>query len=599
VTHTSFQAPETATIVFVDVVESVRHVQRDEASSIQRMRALMQHAANLVVHHQGKVIERLGDGLVLRFDAVPAAVQCARALHQLAEDEGAPRPEVERLQLRVGVHCAPIWSDASGLYGMGVSLTARVAAMGGPGDTVLTAAARDRMVAGLDLDLQDLGMCYLKHVDEPQRLCRIRPARPMSKALAHAIAARMKTRPTLAVLPFVMEEKLHRGPVALGISDIIRHQLTAQFSLTPMLHVISALSAAAFRQGEASVSTLYKTLGADYLLKGRVCRSQGGSIGNERLGVAAELWRQGSDEPIWADVIQSKTKDVLSAQSELIGGMVQIVSHRILAVEQRLWRVGQSLPNLASHTLYLGAVDLLHRFSLADFDRARLMLLALAERAPRHPDPPAWLARWHVFRVVQGWTDDSMRDSAEALSYSERALDRDPQSALALTMAGSVHAGVKRDPAKAQGFYEQALAVDPNDSMAWVMSGVSSGFLHRPEESLSAGEMGLGLAPLDPLRFYYESLAATSAVYARDYMRAIELADRAISGNRGHGSSYRAKAIAQAMSGDAASASHTISALLAVEPGSSLRQFWDRVGPKNEQKAEYARALAEAGLPAD
>lgn len=594
---TLFQASETATIAFVDVVESVRHVQRDEVGSIQRMRALMYDAAALVAQHQGQVIERLGDGLVLRFDTVRSAVSCTQTLHRLAENEGVSRLCEERLQLRAGVHCAPVWSDASGLYGMGVNLTARVAAMAGPADTVITAAARDHMVAGLDTDLHDLGLCYLKHVEEPQRLFRVVPSRPMSQALALAISARMKTRPTLAVLPFSLEGVQRHGAAPLGIADIVSHQLTGLLTRSPMLHVISAMSAAVFRKADLAPSMVYRALGADYLLKGAVRGSQGESSSNDNLEVEVQLWRQGSAEPVWTDVVRSRAWDALSAQSELLGRITHAVSHRILSVEQRLARGAQALPNLASHTLYLSAVDLLHRFSVTDFDRARQMLLALAERAPRHPDPLAWLARWHVFRVVQGWTDDSARDSTEALSYSERALDRDPESALALTMAGSVYAGVQRDPAKAQGLYEQALAVDPNDSMAWVMSGVAQGFLSIREPALAASETALGLAPLDPLRYYYDSLSASAALMSGETQRALELAQRAVNANACHGSAYRVLAVAKVLTGSVDEARRVIDRMLSVEPQFTVQTYLKRVGVDNAKNREVADALRLAGLP--
>ena len=594
----TFQRPETSTVVFVDVVESVRHVQRDERGSIERMRALMQAAADLVTEHKGQVIERLGDGLVLRFEAVRSAVRCASALHGLAEGEGRHLPEPQRLQLRAGVHCAPVWSDAEGLYGLGVNLTARVAAVGGPGDTVITASARDQLVAGLDADLHDLGLCYLKHLEEPVRLFRVQAARPLSTGLKQAIAARMKTRPTLAVMPFLLSPGTAlsvAGPMP-SVADIVSQQIIGQLSRSPMLHVISGMSTNALRGNLQSKAALYQALGADYLLQGQVRASDADAHGG-RLEVRFELWRAGSGEPVLTDALGAVALDALSPQSDLIARITQAVSHRILAVEQRLARGMHALPNLASHTLYLSAVDLLHRFSVSDFERARQMLLTLSERAPRHPEPLAWLARWHVFRVVQGWTDDSDRDSTEALTYSERALDRDPESSLALTMAGSVYAGVRRDPEAAQSFYTQALAHNPNESLAWLMSGVAHGFLMRREPALAASETALGLSPLDPARHFYDSLGATASVMAREYERAIVLAERSIQANAVHGSSYRALATAQVMTGQMESAKATIAQLLAVEPHSTVQSYLSRVGPPNPQNLEFAEALRLAGLP--
>lgn len=590
--------PETATIAFVDVVESVRHVQRDERRSIERMRDLMQSAVAVVAQHQGHVVERLGDGLVLRFDGVHQAVRCAKALHQLAADEGRALPETERLQLRAGVHHAPIWSDANGLYGLGVNLAARVAAMGGPGDTIVTASARDQLVAGLELDLHDLGLCYLKHVEEPVRLFRVQAARPLSVGLKQAIAARMKTRPTLAVMPFglTLSGDVRATAPTPSVADIVSQQVIGQLSRSPMLHVISGMSTKALRDRSVPKAALFQALGADYLLLGqaRACDAEAQS---SRLEVGYELWRAGSGEAVLADTQDAAVLDVLSPHSDLIARITQTVSHRVLAVEQRLARGMHALPNLASHTLYLTAVDLLHRFSVQDFERARQMLLALNERAPRHPEPLAWLARWHVFRVVQGWTDDSARDSTEALAYSEQALDRDPESALALTMAGSVYAGVRRDPGAAQGYYEQALKVNPNESMAWAMSGVAQGFMSIRELALAASETALGLAPFDPLRYYYDSLSASAALMSGETGRALELAQRSVYANACHGSAYRVLAAAKVLTGSVEEARGVMDRMLSIEPQFTVQTYLNRVGVDTPKSREVADALRLAGLP--
>lgn len=590
--------PETATIAFVDVVESVRHVQRDERRSIERMRGLMQSAVAVVAQHQGHVVERLGDGLVLRFDNVSQAVRCTNALHQLAANEGSALPEHERLQLRAGVHHAPIWSDASGLYGLGVNLAARVAAMAGPGDTVVTASARDQLVAGLELDLHDLGLCYLKHVEGPVRLFRVQAARPLSAGLKQAIAARMKTRPTLAVMPFglTLGGDVHATAPTPSVADIVSQQVIGQLSRSSMLNVISGMSTKALRDRSVPKAALFQALGADYLLLGQASASDS-EAQSARLEVGYELWRAGSGEPVMADTLGAAVLDVLSPHSDLIARITQAVSHRVLAVEQRLARGMHALPNLASHTLYLSAVDLLHRFSVQDFERARQMLLALNERAPRHPEPLAWLARWHVFRVVQGWTDDSARDSTEAQAYSEQALDRDPESALALTISGSVMAGIRRDPDEANRLYDQALQHNPNESLAWLMKGVAHGFLDQGNAAIKASELALGLSPLDPVYDFYCSLSASASLAAGELERAITLAKLAIQKNRAHGSSYRTLCIAAYLQGDLVTARGAIDELLCVEPQASVALFRARAPGSHPRHEAFAAALSQSGLP--
>jgi adenylate cyclase len=588
---------QTATVTFVDVVESVRLIADDETLAVRRIRGLLDAARSVVAACHGEVAEQRGDGLVLTFDSTRDAADCTARLHRLASDEHAEHPFHEPLHLRAGLHRTELLADGNALYGAGVNLAARIAALGEPGDTLMSAAARDGLVAPFDGLLHDLGLCWLKNVEEPVRVFRHRNEHPpLPAGLEQAISARMKLRPTLAVL--TLESTPHANQAVFGLGDVATDRLVRQLSRSAMLHVISGLSMQALRGRDMSLDGIYAALRADYVLKGRVVADSEGDDRHRRVEVYVELWRRGSAEPIWSDALTGSALDLLSAQGDVLGRVVHAVSHRILAVEQRMAMSVEALPNLASHTLHLTAVDLLHRFAVVDFGRARELLVALGERAPRHAEPMAWLARWHVFRIVQGWSDDSRRDGEQALYYGERALDRDPCSALALTMVGSVHAGVKRDAQAAQGFYAQALQHDPNSSLAWLMSGVAQGFMNAKSPALAASEMALGLAPADPTRHYYDALSATAALRAGEYERCVALASRAITANGTHGTAYRSMAIAQAELGRHAEAAETVRRLLRVEPHFTVKTYLARVPGQDTNRDRFAELLECAGLPA-
>jgi class 3 adenylate cyclase/tetratricopeptide (TPR) repeat protein len=583
---------ETATIGFVDVVESVRLMAAAEVETVERIRSLLDRAAaEEVPAFGGRVAERRGDGLVLKFATVRDATQCMARLHALAAAPTPEHPAGEPLRLRAGVHKTELLADDHSIYGAGVNLAARIAALGEPGDTLLSATARDDLVAPLDGLLEDIGPCWLKHLDRPVRIFRHRERHPpLPTAIEDSIGARMRLRPVVAILPLDGTPLDHDTPFGLG--DVVADQVIRRLSASSVLHVISAQSTRALHGVGAEPAKLYEVLRADYVFGGRI----EGDAHGVRLNGA--LWRRGSAEPVWEDAIAGPATDLLSADGEIVGRLVHALSRRIVTVEQRT-AAAAALPTLASHTLYLAAVDMLHRFSVEHFQRAREILLTLADRAPRHPEPLAWLARWHVFRLVQGWSDHAARDSDEALRYSDRALDRDPHSSLALTMAGSVHAGVKRDAATAQRLYGQALAHNPNDSMAWLMSSVAQGFMNAGEPALAASDMALGLAPVDPTRHYYDALSATAALRAGAYERCVALAQRAITANGSHGTAYRSMAIAQAELGRREEAAATVRRLLAVEPHFTVRNYLARVPSQDARREHYARLLQEAGLQTD
>ena len=121
------------TVVFADVVESVRLMQRDELTAAKRMRALLLEAAHEIVpRSNGHLLQRLGDGLMLDFSHPRDAAACARALHQRCADLSANLPPDDRVLLRIGIHAADILTDDVAFYGHGVNVAARLAALAGP-----------------------------------------------------------------------------------------------------------------------------------------------------------------------------------------------------------------------------------------------------------------------------------------------------------------------------------------------------------------------------------------------------------------------------------------------------------------------------------
>ncbi len=590
---------ESATVAFVDVVESVRLIARSEELAVGRIRDLLSRATVEVTEcHGGEVAERRGDGLVLKFRDTRQAVRCIVQLHRLAADERQRHPGQAPLILRAGLHKTELLADGEAVYGEGVNLAARIAALAGPGNTLMSSSARDELMAPLDGVLHDLGPCWLKHVDEPMRLFRHEAEEPpLPKGLEDAICSRLKLRPTLAVLPF--ETPQPSPTAAFGPGEILTDQLIRHLSRSSILNVISAWSALALRGRNFGLTELYKLLRADYILRGRVI--EGGDAAatpGRRVSVDVQLWRNGSDEPVMHEQFVAPASDLLSTDGELVGRITHLATGCILAAEQRLVQSFRALPNLSSHAMYLSAVDMLHRFSIDEFLRSRALLEELSERAPRHAEPLAWLARWHVFKVVQGWSDDRKSDGEKALYFSERALEREPGSPLALTMAGSVHAGIRRDAQTAQNYYGQALAQNPNDSLAWLMSGVAHGFMNSGPPALAASEMALGLAPVEPTRHYYDALSATAALRAGEYERCIVLGRRSVVANGRHGTAYRSMAIALAVLGRQEEAREAVSQLMGVEPHFTVKAYLARVPTQDANREVFAELLQQAGLPA-
>src|SRR6266496_3982915 len=138
-----------------------------------RIRDLLLEAVNETIpRHQGHLLQRLGDGLMIAFAHPRYAIECARALHRRAAELAENVAVGDRVLLRIGIHAADILTDDVAFYGNGVNVAARLAALAGPGETVISLAARDQLTTAPGGEFVDLGLCHLKHIDAPLRAYR-------------------------------------------------------------------------------------------------------------------------------------------------------------------------------------------------------------------------------------------------------------------------------------------------------------------------------------------------------------------------------------------------------------------------------------------
>jgi tetratricopeptide (TPR) repeat protein len=258
----------------------------------------------------------------------------------------------------------------------------------------------------------------------------------------------------------------------------------------------------------------------------------------------------------------------------------------------------QSLATLESYALLLGGIALMHRLSRTDFDRAREMLQTLIDRVPRQALPHAWLANWHVLRVQQGWTDDPAAETRIALSATQRALDLDPDCALALAIDGFVHTNLLKRLDVAMTRYQAALNINPNESIAWLLKGTLHAFKGEGKTAVKDTQRALKLSPLDPLRYFYDSLAATAALSAGQYERALALANRSLRANRTHASTLRARLVAQWQLDQHDAARHTLQELLRVDPHFTVDRFVQRSPSTGfEIGSLWADVFRQVGVP--
>jgi adenylate cyclase len=577
------------TVLFMDLVESVRLMENDEDDLVRRWRQLVEILErDILPAHQGQLVKSLGDGLMLQFPSVQPAIKAAFVIQQVFARANTGLPPDQHMLLRIGAHVGQLMADAHDVYGRGVNLAARLTTLAGPGEIVVSADIRDQLTPVLDADIEDLGLCYLKHVHEPVRSYRVGPPGPRPVIEPGIASTQELLRPTVAVIPFAA-----RGgePEHQVVGEVLADEIISALSHSHELCVISRLSTTQFRGRDASVGEVSRYLNATYVLSGAY------RVAGDKLRLTAELALANSGSIVWSESLQGHATGIVMGKDGLIDKIVARVSAAVMARELQRAQ-SQPLPTLESYTLLMGAIALMHRLSWHDFGRARDMLHALTERAPRQAVPWAWMAKWYVMRDVQGWCDDPKTERQLALDCARRALDADPRCSLALAVAGLVHTNLLKQFDVASERYELAIKVNPNDSLAWLLKGTLHAFKGEGKPAMSATGHALKLSPLDPLRYYYDALAGTAALSARQYKRAVELCLRSLRASRTHTSTFRALAIAQWELGQRDDARKTVAELMRLEPALTIRQYLER-NPSGgfETGKIWSNALRHAGVP--
>jgi TolB-like protein/class 3 adenylate cyclase/Tfp pilus assembly protein PilF len=574
-------------VLILDVVESVRLVEQDESEFISRWLAFVENVRSRILpDHNGHFTKGLGDGMLLDFDDVRSAIMAAFSIQQERNRQNQALPPAQQIMLRMGIEISDVIVDQADLYGRGVSRAARILTLAGPGEIVISANVRDQLTADLDADIEDLGECYLKHMPQPVRAYRVGPPGP--RPVVEIGYSSGDLLPTLAVVPFTTRNPEDEHHV---LGEVLAEELIQDLSRSPELHVISRLSTTAFRGREASLTQVSASLNANYVLSGFY------RVQNRQVIVEAELAEAKSGQVAWSERYKGQLSGIISGKRDLIDEIAANVNAAIMISELQRAQ-SQALPTLKSYTLLLAAVALMHRLSPYDFSEARRLLEALIERAPRQAIPRAWLAKWHVLRVQQGWSDDPHQDAQLALRCTKQALDADPQCSLALAIDGFVHTNLLRKLDIATERYDLALLNNPNDSLAWLLKGTLHAFKDEGQQAVSCTQRARKLSPLDPHRYFYDSLAATAHLAAHQFDRALKLAQRSLKSNCTHTSTLRAMAVAQWQLGMQEDARRTVARLMQLEPHLTIRSWRERSPSAGYRIGEeWASVLQQAGVP--
>ena len=152
-------------IVFTDLEGFTRYTSRQGDEAALALLAEHNRATGPIVRSRGgRVVKRIGDGLMLSF---PSAESAVLASLELVEVEPGP------LRLRAGVHTGEAVVTPDDLIGHDVNVSARVAAIAGGGQVLATVAVRDAVGELRGVSFGRARRRSFKGVEETVQVCPV------------------------------------------------------------------------------------------------------------------------------------------------------------------------------------------------------------------------------------------------------------------------------------------------------------------------------------------------------------------------------------------------------------------------------------------
>jgi len=328
-------------ILSADVVGYSGLMEADETGTLERLKHNRTEIFDpRVAEHGGRVFKLMGDGALVEFSSVVAAVNCALAIQDATEKVGGK--DANFIRYRMGINLGDIIIDGDDIYGEGVNVAARLQTLAPEGGVALSKVVRDNVEGKLPCVFEDMGEHTVKNIERPVHVFSVRTAQPHQTEKTKAQEPR---KLSICVLPFAnMSGDVEQEYFSDGISE----DIITDLSKVSSLFVVARNTAFQFKGKSVDVSQIARQLRVNHVLEGSV-RKAGG-----RVRITAQLIDGSSGGHVWAERYDRDLNDIFALQDEISEAIVAALKLRLLPEEKRAI-ASRGTDNVEAYKLFLMA----------------------------------------------------------------------------------------------------------------------------------------------------------------------------------------------------------------------------------------------------
>ena len=129
------------TVFFVDIADSTaKSTILNQPDYLKLIKNFEDMVTAAIDESQGRLVKKMGDGILAYFKSHPAAVVAAFNIHKRVEEYSAMRMGQEKFKVRIGLNTGSVIRKGKDIFGEVVNVASRMQSKANPGDTIVTEA---------------------------------------------------------------------------------------------------------------------------------------------------------------------------------------------------------------------------------------------------------------------------------------------------------------------------------------------------------------------------------------------------------------------------------------------------------------------------
>jgi TolB-like protein len=581
-----------AAILAADVAGYSRLMGADEEGTLAALKAYRREVIDLkLAEHRGRIVRIIGDGLLVEFASVVAAVRWAVEVQHAIGERNSGLPQDKRIEFRMGINAGDIIIDGIDIWGDGVNVAARLEALAEPGGICVSSRVQEDVHGSVEVAFEDIGEQQLKNIARPVRVYRVH----LNGATKTAPALQPSHKPSIVVLPF---NNMSGDSEQEYFADGMVEEITTALSRTRWLFVIARNSSFTYKGRAVDVKQVGRELGVRYALEGGVRKAA------DRVRITAQLIDASTGAHLWADRFDGSLEHIFELQDQVTASVVGAIAPRLeqAEVERAKHKPTESLD---AYDYFLRGIASLHSWTKESNDEALRLFNKAIELDPDFASAYGMASWCYVRRKGSRWMTDRVQETAEAARLGRRAVELGWDDPVALAWGGFSLAYVVHDVEVGATLIDRALLLNPNLAEAWHFSGWVRIYIGQPEIAIEHLAHAMRLSPVDPLTFVTLMAIAFAHFFAGRYNDASLWAEKALAASPPR---LREKAVyhpalliaaaSNALAGRLEEAQNAIAQSRQISPTAHISNLKNQIPLRRpDDLVRYAEGLRKAGLP--